>query len=236
MAKGVGVNSGTDALFLALKALGIGAGDEVITVANTAVPTVSAIVSTGASPIFVDISPETYLMDVGAVGNAIGPATKCILPVHMFGQCVDMDPLRHMAESLRIPILEDCAQSTGATHKGRRTGALGNIAAFSFYPTKILGGYGDGGMIVTDDPELFHKSKRLRQYGMDGAYYAEEHGYNSRLDEVHARILTLKLNYLEGWIERRRELAAVYHRRLDGSGLDLPKEADGNRHVYYGHL
>ena len=165
--RGVGVNSGTDALFLALKALGVGEGDEVITVANTAVPTVSAIVSTGARPIFVDISPDTYLMDVGAVENAIGPATKCILPVHLFGQCVDMNPLRDIADFHRLPILEDCAQSTGATYRGRRTGALGSIAAFSFYPTKILGGYGDGGMIVTDDTELFHKTKRLRQYGMD---------------------------------------------------------------------
>lgn len=230
---GVGVNSGTDALFLALKALGIKDGDEVITVANTAVPTVSAIVSAGGAPRFVDIDPETYLMDVTQLEKALTTKTRCVLPVHLYGQCVNMDTVMAFAEEHGLTVLEDCAQSAGALYKGRKSGSLGHAAAFSFYPTKTLGGYGDGGMVVTDGQPVADKVRRLRMYGMEGTYYAEEHGYNSRLDEVQAEILTFKLKYLDNSIARRRQLAANYQRRLQGSGLGLPTEEAQNYHAYY---
>lgn len=233
VAHGVGVNSGTDALFLALKALGIRDGDEVITVANTAVPTVSAIVSAGGVPRFVDTDPETYLMDVSKLENALTPNTKCILPVHLYGQCVNMDSVMAFAQEHGLKVLEDCAQSAGSVYKGRKAGSLGDAAAFSFYPTKTLGGYGDGGMVLTGDQALADKVRRLRMYGMENNYYSEEHGYNSRLDEVQAEILSFKLGYLDKFIARRRQLAANYDRRLRGSGLVLPIEARENFHVYY---
>jgi dTDP-3-amino-2,3,6-trideoxy-4-keto-D-glucose/dTDP-3-amino-3,4,6-trideoxy-alpha-D-glucose/dTDP-2,6-dideoxy-D-kanosamine transaminase len=230
---GVGVNSGTDALFLGLKALGIGAGDEVITVSNTAVPTVSAIVSTGAVPRFVDIDPQTYLMDTTRIEQVITEKTKCILPVHLYGQCVAMDQVRDLAERYGLKVLEDCAQSHGARFKGRRAGSMSDAAAFSFYPTKILGGYGDGGMVVTDDETLYKKLLRLRFYGMEKAYYALEHGYNSRLDELHAAILRVKLKNLDCYLTRRKELAARYDRMLADTELILPGTMAGNEHAYY---
>ena len=230
---GVGVNSGTDALFLGLKALDIGPGDEVITVANTAVATGAAIVATGATPRFVDIEPSTYLMDVAALEDSVTPRTKCILPVHLFGQCVRMDIVSKVAERHGLRILEDCAQCHGATRHGIRAGGMSDIAAFSFYPTKILGGYGDGGMVVTNDEALAARVRRLRMYGMDREYCAEEHGYNSRLDEVHAAILRCKLPRLNGYIARRQALAACYGAALADGPLVLPQIADGNVHAYY---
>jgi aminotransferase EvaB len=230
---GVGVNSGTDALFLGLKALGIGEGDEVITVSNTAVPTVSAIVSTGAAPRFVDIDPETYLMDTAQIERVITEKTKCILPVHLYGQCVAMDRVRDVAEHYGLRVLEDCAQSHGAVFKGRKAGSMSDAAAFSFYPTKILGGYGDGGMVVTDDESLYKKLLRLRFYGMEKTYYALEHGYNSRLDELHAAILRAKLKHIDQYITRRKELAARYDRMLADTGLILPHTMADNEHAYY---
>jgi len=230
---GVGVNSGTDALFLGLKALGVGQGDEVITVSNTAVPTVSAIVSTGAIPRFVDIDPGTYLMNTGQLEGAINEKTKCILPVHLYGQCVDMDAVSSCAQRHGLKVLEDCAQSHGAVFKGRKAGAMSDLSAFSFYPTKILGGYGDGGMVVTGSEELYGKLRRLRFYGMEKTYYALDHGYNSRLDELHAAILRGKLKYLDRYVARRRELAARYDRLLAGTSLVLPATASGNEHAYY---
>ncbi|HZT05855.1 MAG TPA: DegT/DnrJ/EryC1/StrS family aminotransferase [Chloroflexota bacterium] len=233
VAHGVGVNSGTDALFLGLKTLGIGPGDEVITVANTAVPTVAAIVSTGATPRFVDIDPRTYLMDVAQLEGTITDRTRCILPVHLFGQCVRMEVVREVAERHGLAVLEDCAQSHGATRHGRQSGSLSDIAAFSFYPTKILGGYGDGGMILTNDADLAAKARRLRMYGMEREYYAEEHGYNSRLDEVHAAILLTKLPKLDEYVQRRQRLAERYDRSLRDTPLVLPTVESGNRHAYY---
>jgi dTDP-3-amino-2,3,6-trideoxy-4-keto-D-glucose/dTDP-3-amino-3,4,6-trideoxy-alpha-D-glucose/dTDP-2,6-dideoxy-D-kanosamine transaminase len=230
---GIGVNSGTDALFLALKALDIGPGDEVITVANTAVPTVSAIVSTGAIPRFVDVKSNTYLMDIEQLDQVLTPKTKCVLPVHLYGQCVNMNRVTEFAQKNKLSVLEDCAQSAGAMFEGKKSGAFGEVAAFSFYPTKILGGYGDGGMVVTQKEELSEKVRKLRMYGMVGKYYSEEHGYNSRLDEVHAKILTLKLKYLDSYVEKRRLLADNYRRLLGGSELILPEEAEGNSHAYY---
>ncbi len=230
---GVGVNSGTDALFLALKALGIGPGDEVITVPNTAVPTVSAIVSTGARPCFVDIEPRSYLMDTRLLRAAITPRTKCLLPVHLFGQCVAMEGVSSLAREYGLFVLEDCAQSTGARQQGRRCGTFGDLAAFSFYPTKILGAYGDGGMVLGSDGTLAATLRRLRFYGMEQTYFSIEHGYNSRLDEVHAEILRRKLLHLDGYIARRQELARRYDRLLADTRLVLPATAPGNEHAYY---
>jgi aminotransferase EvaB len=230
---GVGVNSGTDAIFLGLKALDVGQGDEVITVSNTAVPTVAAIVSTGATPRFVDIDPTTYLMDTDGLERAITDRTKCILPVHLYGQCVDMDRVRQVAASHDLAILEDCAQGHGATYKGRKAGSMSHVAAFSFYPTKILGGYGDGGMAIVDDPDLYDKLRRLRFYGMEGTYYSIEHGYNSRLDELHAAVLLGKLAHLDQYIARRRTLARQYDQLLADTSLVLPREAPDNVHAHY---
>jgi len=230
---GVGVNSGTDALFLGLKALGVGTGDEVITVANTAVPTVSAIVAAGATPVFVDIDPETYLMDTALIEKAITEKTKCILPVHLYGQCVNMDDIKRIAGAHGLRIIEDCAQSHGAMFNGRKAGSMSDLAAFSFYPTKVLGGFGDGGMIVTNDENLHKKLRRLRFYGMEKTYYAEEHGYNSRLDEIHAEILLRKLSHLDKYITRRREIADEYDKSLAMTSLSLPKTMPGNEHVYH---
>lgn len=230
---GVGVNSGTDALTLALRALDIRTGDEVITTSNTAIPTVSAIVAAGGTPRFVDIDPDTYLMDVAQLEGAVTERTRCIIPVHLFGQCVDMDVVEAIASARGITILEDCAQSAGADYRGRRAGSLSRLAAFSFYPTKILGAYGDAGMVVTADDDVAERVRRLRVYGTCGSYYAEEQGYNSRLDELHAEILRRKLRRIETYIERRRELARRYDERLHGSGLTLPTARSDNRHVYH---
>lgn len=230
---GVGVNSGTDALFLGLKALGIGPGDEVITVSFTAVPTVSAIVSTGAVPRFVDIDPHTYLMDTSLVEKTITKRTKCILLVHLYGQCVNMPEVTRIAKKHGLKVLEDCAHSHGALCHGKMAGSMGQAGAFSFYPTKILGGFGDGGMVLTNNRQLYNKLLRLRFYGMERRYYAIEHGFNSRLDELHAAILLFKLKHLNRYIAKRINLAKSYDVHLRGTGLTLPQVAPGNRHVYY---
>lgn len=230
---GVGCDNGTNAIWLALKALGIKAGDEVITVSNTAIPTVSAIVTAGATPVFVDINPETYLMDVTKLEAAITPKTKAILPVHLFGQCVDMGPLLAIAKKHNLLVMEDCAQGQGAEYQGKKAGCMGDASTTSFYPTKILGGYGDGGMINTNSEEVDQELRRLRFYGAEKTYYAIEHGYNSRLDEVHASILLTKLPKIEQYIARRREIAAMYNELLADTSLILPKEADYGRHAYY---
>ena len=230
---GVGVNSGTDALFLGLKALDVGPDDEVITVSNTAVPTVSAIGATGATPRFVDIDPSTYLMDVDQLEAAVTPRTKCILPVHLFGQCVRMEAVNAVAQRHGLRVLEDCAQSHGAQRNGARAGSMSDVSAFSFYPTKILGGYGDGGMVITNDEAIAARLKRLRMYGMEAQYYSEEPGYNSRLDELHAAILLTKLPKLGDYIARRRMLASRYDAALADTTLTLPAEDAGNTHAYY---
>lgn len=230
---GIGVNSGTDALTLAMRALDLSAGDEVITTSNTAIPTVSAIVSAGGVPRFVDIEPDTGLMDVSMLEAAVTPRTRCIIPVHLFGQCVDMDAVQAVAERHGIAVLEDCAQSTGAEYHGRRAGSMSRVAAFSFYPTKILGAFGDAGMILASDDALAARLRRLRVYGTERTYYAEEHGYNSRLDELHAEMLRRKLRRIDSYIERRQGLARRYEAALRGSGLILLRTRPGNRHVYH---
>ncbi len=230
---GVGVNSGTDAIFLALKAIDIGAGDEVITVSNTAVPTVSAIVSTGAEARFIDIDPRTYLMDTAKIEAAVTPRTRCILVVHLFGQCVRMEEVQEVAQRHGLRVVEDCAQAHGAERRGVKAGAMSDLSAFSFYPTKILGGYGDGGMVLTDDEQLAARLKRLRMYGMERGYYAEEHGYNSRLDELHAAVLLTKLDHLDEYIQRRQTIASRYDEDLADASLVLPATDEGNMHAYY---
>jgi aminotransferase EvaB len=230
---GVGVDNATNGIFLSLKALDIGPGDEVITVSNTAVPTVSAIAATGATPRFVDIDLDSFLMDVSQLEATVTERTKCILPVHLFGQCVDMDSLHEVSKKYNLNIVEDCAQSHGATYKGRKAGSMSDMGVFSFYPTKPLGGYGDGGMVVTDKEFLNNKLRKLRFYGMESTYYAEELGYNSRLDEIHAEILLRKLIRLDSYIEKRRVLAKRYDTILEGTSLILPKVLPFNKHVYY---
>lgn len=230
----VGVNSGTDALFLALKGLNVGCGDEVITVSNTAVPTVAAIRAAGATPVFVDVEEDTYLMDVNLVESRITEHTRCIVPVHLCGQMVDMTPLLDRARAGKIAVIEDCAQACGATYQGQRAGSLGDAAAFSFYPTKILGAFGDGGVITTSCQDLGDRLKRLRFYGMEADYYAEEEGYNSRLDEVQAALLNHRLPGVDAAVERRRQRAGIYDEGLAAVGdVGLPVERAGRRHQYY---
>jgi dTDP-3-amino-2,3,6-trideoxy-4-keto-D-glucose/dTDP-3-amino-3,4,6-trideoxy-alpha-D-glucose/dTDP-2,6-dideoxy-D-kanosamine transaminase len=221
-------------LFLALKALGIGPGDEVITVANTAVPTVAAIRAAGALPVFVDVEEDTFLMDVSRLEAVITEKTKCILPVHLYGQPVDMDPLMDLARKQGLFVVEDCAQAAGARYKGRRVGSIGDIGAFSFYPTKVLGGYGDAGMTVTNGNRYEAKLRRLRFYGMKEANYSEEEGYNSRLDEVHAAILNYKLRSLDEGVRRRQAIAAAYTQGLAGIGdVVVPAVKDDRSHQFY---
>lgn len=230
---GIGVNSGTDALWLALRALGVEPGHEVITVSNTAVPTVAAIRAAGGMPVFVDVDPDTYLMDVSQVEAKITPRTKALLPVHLYGQPVDLDPLLALAERHGLGIVEDCAQSHGARYKGRMTGSIGHIGAFSFYPTKVLGAYGDGGLCVTSSPELAERLRMLRFYGMRTQYYSEIEGFNTRLDEVQAAILLVKLPHLDRWIEERRRIAALYTAELAGGPVRCPAVRPDSTHAFF---
>jgi aminotransferase EvaB len=230
----VGVDNGTNAIVLGLRALGVGRGDEVITVSNTAAPTVLAIDQTGATPVFVDVHPGTYLMDVAQVEAAITERTRCLLPVHLYGQCVDMAPLQAIADKHGLPILEDCAQAHGARNHGRIAGSMGRAAAFSFYPTKVLGAYGDGGATITSDEDVDANLRRLRYYGMESVYYVvSTPGYNSRLDEVQAEILRRKLTRLDDYIAARRQIAERYAEAFAGTDLITPVTAPGNEHVYY---
>lgn len=233
-AAAVGVNSCTDALFLALKALEIGAGDEVITVANTAVPTVAAIRASGATPVFVDVTSDTFLLDPEKLDAAVTPRTRCILPVHLCGQMAPMEPIMAAASRHGLFVVEDCAQAAGARYRGRSAGSFGAIGAFSFYPTKVLGAFGDAGMLVTSVAELAGRLRRLRFYGMEGAYYAEEEGYNSRLDELQAALLDFRLPLLAEEIDRRCRIAAIYAEELQGVGdLQLPLTATDCSHSFY---
>lgn len=231
---GVGVANGTDAIFLALKALNINIGDEVITVSNTAVPTVSAIVSSGATPIFVDVDETSFLMNLEDVKSKINSKTKAIIAVHLYGQMINMDELMSIANKKNIYVIEDCAQSHGAMFKEKKAGSFGHISAFSFYPTKILGTYGDGGMCITNDKNLFEKLKKLRFYGMEKTYYSVIHGYNSRLDELHAAILNYKLKNLNNYINCRRNIAKVYDKEITNENFIKPTLINSNHyHSYY---
>lgn len=228
----VGVNSGTDALVVALMALGIGRDDEVITVANTAVPTVSAIRAVGAMPVFCDVDENTCLMDLDQVLSCITPKTRVIIPVHLYGNVVDVPRLRTLLAGRAIRIVEDCAQCHGATLRGTMAGTFGDISAFSFYPTKNLGAYGDAGLCWSADPALIVDMKRIRMYGFEDRYYAEREGINTRLDEVQAAILRIKLRRLAPWVEQRRTLASLYDRSLPAGALAI-RPGDGVRHAYH---
>ncbi|MFC8076498.1 DegT/DnrJ/EryC1/StrS family aminotransferase [Streptomyces sp. NPDC057307] len=230
----VGVDNGTNAVKLALQAVGVGPGDEVVTVSNTAAPTVVAIDAVGATPVFVDVNEDDYLMDVAQVEAAITERTRCLLPVHLYGQCVDMTALRSVARAHSLTVVEDCAQAHGARQNGRLAGSFGAAAAFSFYPTKVLGAYGDGGAVVTVDETVDGNLRRLRYYGMEERYYVVgTPGHNSRLDEVQAEILRRKLGRLDGYVAKRRAIAARYREALGDTGLVLPEVTEGNEHVYY---
>ncbi len=229
----VGVGSGTEALHLALRALGVHAGDEVITVPNTAVATVAAIEMAGAQPVLVDVCPDSMTMDPTLLEAAITPRTRVVIPVHLFGQSADLEPILQIARAHHLAVLEDCAQAHGATYRGRRVGGWGDIAAFSFYPTKNLGAYGDGGAILTRDPTLAERVRLLRQYGWRKHYESETTGVNSRLDELQAAILRVKLAHLDAWNRARRERAALYDELLASARVRPPAQRPYGEHVYH---
>ena len=229
----VSVNSGSDALFLAIKSLGIGNGDEVITVSHTFNSTVDAIVRTGAKPIFVDINPETYCIDVEKIQGKLTPKTKAILLVHLYGHPADMDQILELKDEHHLYIIEDACQAHGAEYKGEKVGTIGDLGCFSFYPTKNLGAYGDGGAIVTNNRELMEKLTWLRNYGQSQKYHHDFLGINSRLDELQASILRTKLKYLDQWIGCRRKNARIYNELLQNSDIITPVERPFSKHVYH---
>lgn len=231
----IGVDNGTNALMLSLRAVGICAGDEVITVANTAAPTAVAINSIGAQPVLVDIEENgSFLVDVSKIEEAITSKTTCIVVVHLYGQAADMSSICEIAKKYGLAVVEDCAQAHGATHNGKIVGTFGDAAAFSFYPTKILGAYGDGGAVITNDNAIAERIRQLRYYGMKGRYFVEDTpGFNSRLDEVQAEILRHKLRKLPGYLSARRAIAARYDEWLADTEIKIPTISLGNEHAYY---
>jgi dTDP-4-amino-4,6-dideoxygalactose transaminase len=230
---GIGVSDGTDALQIILRALEIGPGDEVITVSHTFIATPEAVLLTGARPVYVDIDPDTFLMDVGQVEALVTARTKAILPVHLYGQTVNMDPLREIAARHGLRVIEDACQAHGASYKGQRAGSLGDAAAFSFYYSKNLGAYGEGGFITTSDAELYRRMRMIRDHGSERRYYHDLLGFNGRLDEIQAVVLRAKLPHLEAWNEQRRAHATLYNQHLKGSPLVTPVECPENHHIYH---
>jgi len=231
-AHGVGVNSGASSLHLALLAAGIGAGDEVITVPFTFYATVAAIHYVGATPVFVDIDPRTFNIDAGQIESKITPRTRAILLVHLFGQSANMDPILDIARRHNLLVIEDAAQAHGAEYRGRRAGSIGDIACFSFYPSKNLGAAGEGGMVVTNNPEYARTARSLRNWGEKEKYFPVLRGYNYRMPGLQAAILRVKLRRLDAWTEARRSLAAEYDRLLDAVPIVRPYAIPGTRHVY----
>ncbi len=229
----IGVDSGTSALELALRAYDIGPGDEVITAANSFIASALAISHAGARPILVDVDPSTYTVDVSAIEKAITPRTKAVIPVHLYGHPAHMNPIRELADKHGLVIIEDACQAHGTRYKGRRAGSLGHAAAFSFYPGKNLGAYGDGGIVVTNDRGIARRLEMLRNYGQKEKYQHLFRGYNRRLDTLQAAVLRVKLRYLEKWNAARRWNAVLYHKFLDGCGLLLPGEAPGAESVWH---
>jgi dTDP-4-amino-4,6-dideoxygalactose transaminase len=231
----IGVANCSDALYLALRACGVGPGDEVITTPFTFFATAGAIAHTGATPVFCDIDPGTFNIDPSRIEDAITERTKAILPVHLYGQAADMDPINSIAKKYSLYVIEDAAQAIGAKYKGRPVGSLGDIACFSFFPTKNLGAFGDGGMLTTNDPELEERIRMLRVHGSKKKYHHEILGCNSRLDELQAAILRVKLKYLDAWTNTRRALAERYREKLNvaGNAIVLPTEMEWAYHVYH---
>lgn len=227
---GVGMSSGTDALLAALMALNVGAGDEVITTDYSFFATAGVIARLGAKPVFVDIDPATFNIDPALIEAKITASTRAIIPVHLYGQMVEMEPVLEIARRHGIPVIEDAAQSIGAEWNGRRAGSLGDMGCLSFFPTKNLGGFGDGGMVVTNDSKLADRLRQLRNHGMRDRYYNEIVGGNFRLDALQAAVLRVKLKYLDRWTEGRQRNAAFYRKQIQAA--QLPVEAPNRRHIY----
>jgi dTDP-4-amino-4,6-dideoxygalactose transaminase len=236
----VGMSSGTDALLAAMMALGVGPGDDVVTSPYSFFATAGVVARLGATPVFVDIEPVTFNLDPAKLEAAIGPRTKAIQPVHLYGQCAEMEPILSVARTKGIPVIEDACQSLGAEYAGRRAGALGTMGCFSFFPSKNLGGFGDGGMVTTDDEELAKLLRALRMHGETTRYHHRMVGGNFRLDALQAAVLRVKLPHLDGWAEARRRNAAELERLFvdaggrgyEDGGVSFPQEATGRRHVY----
>lgn len=233
VSQGIGVGSGTEALHIALASCGIGPGDEVVTVSHTAVATVAAIKLTGARAVFVDIEPDYYTLDPNRLEAVITKQTKAIIPVHLYGQAADMVPILDIAKKHGLRVIEDCAQAHGAIYRGQRVGSWGDMACFSFYPTKNLGALGDGGIVVTNDTKLAEKTRLLREYGWKERYISDIPGWNTRLDELQAAILRVKLRYLDSDNIARADLALKYDHALAGVRLVTPKCRAESNHVYH---
>ena len=240
----VGVGSGTEALHLSLLACGVEPGDEVITVPNTAVPTVSAIDFANAKPAFVDIDPETYTMDPNKLDELLkkrlkssdsrsAKRPKAVIPVHLYGHPADMDPIMNIARKYDMKVIEDACQAHGAEYKGKKVGSIGDAGCFSFYPTKNLGAFGDGGMVITDDEDVAKRLRMVRNYGEEKKYYNVIRGFNSRLDEIHAAILKVKLNHLDKWNEIRHDYAGLYNNLLKDSPVTTPTEKKYAKHIFH---
>jgi dTDP-4-amino-4,6-dideoxygalactose transaminase len=229
----IGVGNGTDAIFIALRALGIGPGHEVITAANSFIATSEAITMAGASVVFADVDPVTFNLDVTDLEKKITSRTRAVIPIHLYGQPADMDPILKIAKKHELKVIEDAAQAHGAQYKGRKVGTLGDMTSFSFYPGKNLGAYGDGGAIVTDDDELAGRARMFANHGRAEKYNHTFEGVNSRLDGLQAAILSAKLNHIEEWTERRRTNAYLYNGYLQDTGLITPAEIDDVRAVYH---
>jgi dTDP-4-amino-4,6-dideoxygalactose transaminase len=231
---GIGVASGTDALLLALRALNIGPGDEVILPAYSFFATVGVILHVGATPVFVDVDAQDYCIDIAQTRAAVTDKTKAIIPVHLYGQAADMDAINEIAKEHNLSVIEDNAQAFGAEYKGKKTGALGDIGCISFFPSKNLGAYGDGGMVVTNNPELAEKVRMLRMHGWKKKYFPEMLGYNSRLDAIQAAVIRTKLPHIDRWNDRRREVAHQYSAALAAeANIQAPYEAPNRKHVYH---
>ncbi len=229
----IGVASGTDALLLALRACGVGSGDEVITSTFSFFASAGVISRLGATPVFADIDPKTYNVVVAEIAKKISSKTKAIMPVHLYGQMADMDPILELANSKKIPVVEDAAQAIGAKYKGKKAGMLGRFGCFSFFPSKNLGGLGDGGMVTCQSDEDAEMIRKLRVHGSKPKYYHSLIGYNSRLDTLQAAALSIKLNHLESWTEGRRKKAARYTQLLAGLPVETPFEPEYNYHIYH---
>jgi dTDP-4-amino-4,6-dideoxygalactose transaminase len=232
-AHAIGVNSGTSALHLALLAAGVGPGDEVITTPHTFIASAAAIAYCGATPVFVDIDPVTFTIDPALIEPAITSRTKAILPIHLYGQPADMDPILDIAARHGLIVVEDAAQAHGAEYRGRRIGSIGHLGCFSFYPGKNLGAYGEGGAVTTSDDAFAHRIRMLRDWGAERRYHHDLLGYNYRLEGVQGAVLRVKMDHIEAWTEARRAVAARYDERLDALGVARPVQATDRRHVYH---
>lgn len=230
---GVGVASGTDALILAMRALGIGPGDEVIVPSYTFFATAEAVLLVGATPVLVDVEPENYSIDIDQIASKITAKTKALIPVHLYGHPANMTAIMEIAREHKLKVIEDNAQAFGAEHRGQKTGSFGDVCCLSFFPSKNLGGCGDGGMIVTNDDGVAERVRMLRTHGWKKKYFPEVVGYNSRLDELQAAILRVKLRHIDDWNNRRRELAEIYRQRLAGAPVTVPNDGADARHVYH---